>query len=50
MSEAGKLKGDADFDSLKDKASLLTPVPGGLGPLTVAFLFKNLLAMVKNQK
>jgi len=50
VSEAGKLKGDGDFDSLKDKAALVTPVPGGLGPLTVAFLFKNLLALVKQQK
>lgn len=50
VSETGKLKGDGDFDSLKDKAALITPVPGGLGPLTVAFLFKNLLEMVKNQK
>jgi len=50
LSEAGKLKGDCDFDSLKDKAALITPVPGGIGPLTVAFLFKNLLEMVKNQK
>jgi len=50
VSEAGKLKGDSDFDSLQDKAALLTPVPGGLGPLTVAFLFKNLLELVKQQK
>jgi len=50
VSEDGQLKGDADIDSLKDKASFLTPVPGGLGPLTVAFLFKNLLTLVKGQK
>jgi len=50
VSEDGQLKGDADIDSLKDKASFLTPVPGGLGPLTVAFLFKNLLTLVKEQK
>ena len=50
VSKAGKLKGDSDFDSLQDKAALLTPVPGGLGPLTVAFLFKNLLELVKQQK
>jgi len=50
VSEAGKLKGDCDFDSLKDKVALITPVPGGLGPLTVAFLFKNLLELAKNQK
>jgi len=50
VSEAGKLKGDCDLDSVKDKAVLLTPVPGGLGPLVVAFLFKNLLELVKQQK
>jgi methylenetetrahydrofolate dehydrogenase (NADP+)/methenyltetrahydrofolate cyclohydrolase len=50
VSEVGKLKGDCDFDSLKDKTALITPVPGGLGPLTVAFLFKNLLELVKQQK
>ncbi|NMB92257.1 MAG: bifunctional 5,10-methylenetetrahydrofolate dehydrogenase/5,10-methenyltetrahydrofolate cyclohydrolase [Parcubacteria group bacterium] len=50
VSEAGKLIGDCDFESLKDKVALLTPVPGGLGPLVVAFLFKNLLTLVKQQK
>lgn len=35
--------GDADFEDLKDKASYITPVPGGIGPMTVAFLFKNVL-------
>ena len=50
VSEAGKLVGDCDFESVKEKAFLITPVPGGLGPLTVAFLFKNLLALVKEQK
>ena len=50
VSEAGKLVGDCDFEAVKEKASLITPVPGGLGPLTVAFLFKNLLELVKQQK
>jgi methylenetetrahydrofolate dehydrogenase (NADP+)/methenyltetrahydrofolate cyclohydrolase len=36
-----KVYGDVDFDSVKDKASYLTPVPGGIGPMTIAFLFKN---------
>jgi methylenetetrahydrofolate dehydrogenase (NADP+)/methenyltetrahydrofolate cyclohydrolase len=49
VSEDGKLKGDCDFDSVKDRAGLITPVPGGIGPLCVAFLFKNLLELVKNQ-
>jgi len=48
VSEDGKLKGDCD-DSVKDKAKFITPVPGGIGPLCVAFLFKNLLELVKNQ-
>ncbi|HZI95628.1 MAG TPA: bifunctional 5,10-methylenetetrahydrofolate dehydrogenase/5,10-methenyltetrahydrofolate cyclohydrolase [Candidatus Paceibacterota bacterium] len=48
VSEKGKLKGDCD-DSVKDKAGFITPVPGGIGPLCVAFLFKNLLELVKNQ-
>lgn len=36
-----KVYGDVDFLSVKDKASYLTPVPGGIGPMTIAFLFKN---------
>ncbi|MFZ1948359.1 MAG: bifunctional 5,10-methylenetetrahydrofolate dehydrogenase/5,10-methenyltetrahydrofolate cyclohydrolase [bacterium] len=35
------LVGDADFDDLKEKASYITPVPGGVGPLTVAMLLRN---------
>ena len=38
----GKVVGDIDKDSVKDKASFLTPVPGGVGPMTVAFIMKNL--------
>jgi len=37
----GKLVGDADFDDIIQKASWLTPVPGGVGPMTVAMLLKN---------
>ncbi|MFA4819932.1 MAG: bifunctional 5,10-methylenetetrahydrofolate dehydrogenase/5,10-methenyltetrahydrofolate cyclohydrolase [Candidatus Aenigmatarchaeota archaeon] len=40
----GELKGDIDFDSVKNKASLITPVPGGVGPMTVAMLAKNTLS------
>jgi methylenetetrahydrofolate dehydrogenase (NADP+)/methenyltetrahydrofolate cyclohydrolase len=36
--------GDVDFESVKDKAAAITPVPGGVGPLTVAMLLKNTLA------
>ena len=50
VSEQGKLVGDCEFESVKEKAALVTPVPGGLGPLTVAFLFKNLLFLAKIQK
>jgi len=37
----GKLKGDADFEEIIQKASFATPVPGGVGPMTVAMLLKN---------
>jgi methylenetetrahydrofolate dehydrogenase (NADP+) / methenyltetrahydrofolate cyclohydrolase len=40
--EGGSTKGDVDFESVSKKASFLTPVPGGVGPLTVACLFRNL--------
>lgn len=39
--ETGKLVGDADFEGLKTKCSYLTPVPGGVGPMTIAMLLKN---------
>lgn len=45
--ENGKLCGDVDADSVKDKASLLTPVPGGVGLMTVAMLMKNTLIAAK---
>ena len=37
----GKLLGDVDFDAVKEKADWLTPVPGGVGPMTIAMLMKN---------
>ncbi len=37
----GKLAGDVDFDSVKDVAGWITPVPGGVGPMTVAMLISN---------
>lgn len=43
--EASSIKGDVDFESVAKKASFLTPVPGGVGPLTVACLFKNLFLL-----
>lgn len=42
-----KIFGDFDFESVKKKAKLITPVPGGMGPLTVAMLFKNFLKLNK---
>jgi methylenetetrahydrofolate dehydrogenase (NADP+)/methenyltetrahydrofolate cyclohydrolase len=39
--ENGKLKGDVDFDAVKEKVSFITPVPGGVGPMTRAMLMQN---------
>lgn len=39
--ENGKLVGDVDFDNVKEVASAITPVPGGVGPMTIAMLMKN---------
>jgi methylenetetrahydrofolate dehydrogenase (NADP+)/methenyltetrahydrofolate cyclohydrolase len=39
--EAGKLCGDVDFASASEVASAITPVPGGVGPLTIAMLMEN---------
>lgn len=39
--EYGKLCGDVDYESAKEKASYMTPVPGGVGPMTIAMLLKN---------
>ena len=47
--ENGKLCGDIDFDSCKDKTSYITPVPGGVGPMTIAMLMKNTLTAAKEQ-
>ncbi len=48
--ENGKLCGDVDFEAVKDKCSYITPVPGGVGPMTIATLMKNTLkaALVQN--
>ena len=39
----GKTAGDVDFESVSPKATFITPVPGGVGPLTIVSLFENLL-------
>jgi methylenetetrahydrofolate dehydrogenase (NADP+)/methenyltetrahydrofolate cyclohydrolase len=45
----GKLVGDADFDSVSKKASYITPVPGGVGPMTVVMLMENTLIAAAKQ-
>lgn len=45
--ESGKLTGDVDFESLKDKCSFITPVPGGVGPMTIAMLLENTVQSAK---
>lgn len=45
----GKVCGDADFDDIKNKAGYITPVPGGVGPLTIAMAFKNTLELYRRR-
>ena len=47
--ENGKLCGDVDFENVKEKCSAITPVPGGVGPMTIAVLMKNTLKACKIQ-
>ena len=47
--ENGRLCGDVDFEAVKDKASAITPVPGGVGPMTIAMLMQNTLTAAKRQ-
>jgi methylenetetrahydrofolate dehydrogenase (NADP+)/methenyltetrahydrofolate cyclohydrolase len=46
----GKLVGDVDFDGVMGKASLITPVPGGVGPMTIATLMANTLTLYKRSQ
>jgi methylenetetrahydrofolate dehydrogenase (NADP+)/methenyltetrahydrofolate cyclohydrolase len=46
----GKLVGDVDYDAAKESAGFITPVPGGVGPMTIAFLLKNVLKAAKMVK
>uniref|UniRef100_A0A3Q2XJT0 methenyltetrahydrofolate cyclohydrolase n=1 Tax=Hippocampus comes TaxID=109280 RepID=A0A3Q2XJT0_HIPCM len=48
--KTGKLRliGDVDFEGVKEKASFITPVPGGVGPMTVAMLMKNTVTAARN--
>ena len=45
--ENNKMCGDVDFDAVKDKVSKITPVPGGVGPMTIAMLMKNCVKAIE---
>lgn len=45
-----KIAGDVDFESVKDKVGAITPVPGGVGPMTIAMLMKNTLLSAKRKE
>lgn len=47
--EDGKLTGDVDFENVEKKASYITPVPGGVGPMTIAMLMNNVIKAAKEQ-
>ncbi len=47
--ENGKLCGDVDFEDVKDKCAYITPVPGGVGPMTISMLMRNTLTAAKLQ-
>lgn len=47
--EGKKVSGDVDVENLKEHIAYLTPVPGGIGPMTIAFLFKNVLEIFKRR-
>ncbi|HEV8531476.1 MAG TPA: bifunctional methylenetetrahydrofolate dehydrogenase/methenyltetrahydrofolate cyclohydrolase FolD [Methylomirabilota bacterium] len=47
--ETGKLAGDVDFESASQRARAITPVPGGVGPMTIAMLMKNTLLVATRQ-
>ena len=46
----GKLAGDVDFENVRNKAAFITPVPGGVGPMTIAMLLWNTFSSAKNSK
>ena len=48
--EDGSIIGDVDFESVKEKASYITPVPGGVGPMTIAMLLTNVVKAAKKQR
>lgn len=48
--ESGKICGDVDFNPVQLKTNMITPVPGGVGPMTVVMLMKNLIELAKNYR
>ena len=47
--ETGKLVGDVDFAGVAERAHAITPVPGGVGPMTIAMLLRNTLRAAERQ-
>ena len=47
--DAGKLCGDVDFEAVRATASAITPVPGGVGPMTITMLLHNTVAAARLQ-
>lgn len=47
--EEGKIVGDVDFENVEKKAGYITPVPGGVGPMTIAMLMNNVIKAARNQ-
>lgn len=45
----GKITGDVDFENVKEKVSYITPVPGGVGPMTIAMLMNNVIKAARRQ-
>jgi methylenetetrahydrofolate dehydrogenase (NADP+) / methenyltetrahydrofolate cyclohydrolase len=50
VKEGKRVYGDVDFEDIKDKAAFATPVPGGVGPMTIAMAFKNTLELFKKKR
>ena len=44
----GKIIGDVDFENVSKKSSYITPVPGGVGPMTIAMLMNNVIKAAEN--
>jgi methylenetetrahydrofolate dehydrogenase (NADP+)/methenyltetrahydrofolate cyclohydrolase len=47
--EHGKLCGDVDFEAARERAAAITPVPGGVGPMTIACLLRNVAASAQRR-